>query len=44
MANLNITSLLIHIYELRVRLADSPVDVLSINETSLDYSVNDSDV
>lgn len=38
------TSLLIHIYELRVLLTDSPVDVLLINETRLDYLVNDSDV
>ena len=44
MANLNITSLLKHIDELRILLADSPVDVLSINETRLDDSVNDSDV
>ena len=44
MANLNITSLLKHIDELRILLADSPVDVLSINETRLDDSVKDSDV
>jgi hypothetical protein len=33
-----------HIDELRVVLADRPVDVLSINETRLDNSVADSDV
>ena len=33
LASLNITSLPKHIDELRVLLADSPVDVLSINET-----------
>ena len=44
MANLKITSLLKHIDELRILRADSPVDVLSINETRLDDSVKDSDV
>ena len=39
MANRNITSLLKHIDELRILLADSPVHVLSINETRLNYSV-----
>lgn len=33
LGSLNITSLPKHIDELRVLLADSPVDVLSINET-----------
>ena len=33
------TSLLKHIAELRILLADSPVDVLSINETRLDHSI-----
>ena len=41
---LNITSLLNHIDELRVLLADKPNDVLSINETRLDDLVEDSDV
>ena len=36
LANLNITSLPNHIDELRVLLADKPIDVLSINETRLD--------
>jgi hypothetical protein len=44
LASLNITSLPKHIDELRVLLADRPVDVLSINETRLDNSVADSDV
>ena len=38
LANLNITSLVKHIDELRILLADTPVDVLSINETRLDDS------
>ena len=42
--DLNITSLVKHIDELRILLADTPVDVLSINETRLDDSVKDSDV
>ena len=33
-----------HIDELRVLLADKPIDVLSINETRLDDLVADSDV
>ena len=44
LAKLNITSLVKHIDELRILLADTPVDVLSINETRLDDSVKDSDV
>ena len=44
LANLNITSLVKHIDELRILLADTPVDVLSIKETRLDDSVKDSDV
>ena len=44
LANLNVTSLVKHIDELRILLADTPVDVLSINETRLDDSVKDSDV
>ena len=44
LANLNITSLVKHIDELRILLADTPVDVLSINEARLDDSVKDSDV
>ena len=44
LANLNVASLVKHIDELRILLADTPVDVLSINETRLDDSVKDSDV
>ena len=33
-----------HVDELRVLLVLSPVDVLSINETKLDESINDSEV
>ena len=42
--NLNVTILVKHIDELRILLADTPVDVLSINESRLDDSVKDSDV
>ena len=41
---MNITSLPNHIDELRVLLADKPIDVLSINETRLDDLVADCDV
>ena len=41
---MNISSLPNHIDELRVLLADKPIDVLSINETRLDDLVADSDV
>lgn len=44
LASLNITSLPRHIDELRVLLVNCPVDVLSINETRLDSSVNDNEV
>ena len=44
LANLNVTSLVKHIDELRILLADTPVEVLSINETRLDDSVKDNDV
>ncbi|XP_068738010.1 uncharacterized protein [Montipora capricornis] len=44
LANLNVASLVKHIDELRILLTDTPVDVLSINETRLDDSVKDSDV
>ena len=33
-----------HIDELRILLADCPVDVLSINETKLDNSIQDCEV
>ena len=44
LASLNINSLLAHIEELRVLLADRPIDVLAINETKLDSTVNDDEV
>ena len=44
LASLNVNSLLAHIDELRVLLADLPIDVLAINETKLDNSVNDNEV
>lgn len=44
LASLNIASLPKHIDELRVLLSDSPLDVLSINETRLDDSVSDNEV
>ena len=44
LASLNISSLLAHIEELRVLLADLSIDVLAINETDLDSTVNDNEV
>ena len=44
LASLNITSLPKHIDELRILLADRPIDILSINETRLDDSVVDHEV
>ena len=44
LASLNIASLMKHIDELRILLADCPVDVLSINETKLDNSIQDCEV
>lgn len=41
MASLHVTSLIKYIDELRVLLADSPIDVLAFNETRLDSSIND---
>ena len=41
---MNINSLLAHIEELRVLLADLSIDVLAINETKLDSTVNDNEV
>ena len=37
-------SLVIHIDELRVLLATSPIDVLATNETWLDSTISDNDV
>lgn len=44
MASLNINSLLAHIGELRVFMSSSKIDVLSINETKLDLTVDDSEL
>ena len=42
MAHLNIASLPKHIDELRLQLTKKPLDILSINETRLDDTINDS--
>ena len=44
MASLNINSLLAHIDEFRVFMNDSDIDIISINETKLDHSINDNEV
>ena len=44
MASLNINSLLAHIHEFRVFMNDSAIDIISINETKLDCSINDDQV
>ena len=44
LASLNITSLIAHLDELRVPLDNNMTDILSINETKLDESINDSDL
>ena len=44
MASLNINSLLAHIDDLRVFIDNSNIDILAINETKLDFSVNDDQV
>ena len=44
LAALNVRSLTIHIDELRVLLATSPIDVLAINETWLNSTISDHDV
>ena len=41
MADLNIASLPKHIDELRLQLTKKPLDILSINETRLDDTIND---
>ena len=43
-ACLNVRSLLAHINELRILLADRPIDVLAINETWLDSTKSDNDI
>ena len=44
MASLNINSLLAHIDDLRVFIENSNIDILAINETKLDSSVDDDQV
>ena len=44
MANLNTNSLLKHIDELRVIMADTPVQILSDNETKIDNLVSDNEI
>ena len=44
MASLNITSLTKHIDELRILLANYPLDVISINETRLDQGILNSEI
>ena len=44
LAALNIRSLSAHIDELRVLLADCPIDVLAINETWLNCSITDDEI
>ena len=44
MASLNINSLLTHIDELRVFMSTSKIDILSVNETKLDFTIDDSEL
>ena len=44
MASLNITSLTLHIDELRAMMADQYLDILALNETRLDSSICDNQV
>ena len=41
---MNINSLLKHIDELRVLLADSSIDILAINESKIDDSIPDNEI
>ena len=43
-AALNINSLLAHLDDLKVFVLDSKIDVLTINETKIDSSVNDNEI
>ena len=43
-ANLNVNSLTKHIDEIRILLAEKPFDVLSINESKIDWSISDSEI
>ena len=44
MAALNINSLLAHLDDLNFFVLDSKIDVLAINETKIDSSVNDNEI
>ena len=44
MVSLNINSLLTHIDDLRIFLADSKIDIPAIDETKLDSSIGDSKI
>ena len=44
MASLNINSLLAHIDEFRVFMNESDIDIISVNETKLDSTINDNEV
>ena len=44
MAVFNINSLLAHLDDLKVFVLDSKIDVLAINETKIDSSVNDNEI
>ena len=41
-ANLNVNSLIKHIDEIRITLANSPFDILAINESKIDDLIPDS--
>ena len=43
-ASLNINSLLAHIDELRVFMSKSKIELLSINETKLDLTIDDAEL
>ena len=44
MASLNINQLTTHIDELRILLANNDIDIISINETKLNESIQDHEV
>ena len=44
MASLNINGVLAHIDEFRVFMNESDIDIISVNETKLDSTINDNEV
>ena len=42
-ANLNVSSLMKHIDKIRILLTETPFDILSINESKIDWSISDSE-